>query len=228
MKDTVEHIFFDLDHTLWDFERNSALAFDKIFRTRNLDVELGDFLEIYVPVNLKFWRMFRENRITKKELRYIRLKVTFDRMGVHFNDLLIKEIANDYLTYLPTFNHLFKETSTILSYLNVTYKLHIITNGFANVQEGKLVNSGIDHYFNVVVNSETAGVKKPNPFIFQLAMKRAGATPERSLMVGDSLEADVLGALNAGMHALYYNPKGEEVPSHILQINNLLEMKNLL
>ena len=228
MKDTIQHIFFDLDHTLWDFERNSALTFGKIFHTRNMEIDLDDFLEIYIPVNLRFWRMFRDNKISKKELRYIRLKVTFTKLGVQFNDLLIKEIANDYLTYLPTFNHLFKETASILTYLNDTYKLHIITNGFANVQEGKLVNSGIDHFFDVVVNSETAGVKKPNPFIFKLAMKRAGAIPERSLMVGDSLEADVLGALNAGMYALYYNPKGEEVPDHIIQISNLLEMKNLL
>ena len=228
MKDRIEHIFFDLDHTLWDFERNSALTFRQIFRERDLQLNPEDFLKIYIPINLKFWRMFRENRITKKELRYIRLRATFDKLGFACNDMLIKEIANDYLTYLPTFNHLFKETGTILSYLNVSYKLHIITNGFANVQEGKLVNSGIDHFFKVVVNSEMAGVKKPNPYIFQLAMKRAGALPERSLMVGDSFEADVMGALNAGMHALYFNPDGEEVPDHIFQIRNLLEIKKLL
>ena len=228
MREQVKHIFFDLDHTLWDFERNSALAFEKIIRERNLELDLGDFLAVYVPNNLKFWRMFRENKLSKTELRYIRLRVTFDQLKYDCNDLLIKEIANDYLTYLPTFNHLFKETGTILSYLQPTYKLHIITNGFANVQEGKLVNSGIDHYFDVVVNSEMAGVKKPNPYIFKLAMKRAGAQPERSLMVGDSLEADVHGALSAGMHALYFNPGKQEVPEHINAIGNLLEMKKLL
>ncbi|THD69909.1 noncanonical pyrimidine nucleotidase, YjjG family [Robertkochia marina] len=228
MKDQIEHIFFDLDHTLWDFEKNSALAFKKIFEERELALDLDDFLHVYVPLNLKFWRMFRENRLTKTELRYIRLRSAFDELKYPCNDLLIKEIANDYLTYLPTFNHLFKETGTILSYLDQTYKLHIITNGFANVQEGKLVNSGIDHYFKVVVNSEMAGVKKPNPYIFKLAMKRAGARPERSLMIGDSFEADVLGALNAGMHALYFNPEGETVPGHIQSIGNLLEIKKLL
>lgn len=228
MKESVKHIFFDLDHTLWDFERNSALAFGKIFAERDMSVALDDFLREYVPLNLKFWKMFRENRLTKKELRYIRLRATFDVLGARVNDLTIKEIANDYLTYLPTFNHLFKDTAEILSYLNLTYKLHIITNGFANVQEGKLVNSGIDRYFDVVVNSEMAGVKKPNPYIFQLAMKRAGAIPEHSLMVGDNLEADVFGALNAGMYALHFNPHKEEVPDHVDFISNLLEMKNLL
>ena len=228
MKEQIEHIFFDLDHTLWDFEKNSALAFKRIFEERELALDLNDFLHVYVPLNLKFWRMFRENKLTKTELRYIRLKSAFDALKYPCNDLLIKEIANDYLTYLPTFNHLFKETGTILSYLDQTYKLHIITNGFANVQEGKLVNSGIDHYFKVVVNSEMAGVKKPNPYIFKLAMKRAGARPERSLMIGDSFEADVLGALNAGMHALYFNPEGETVPGHIQSIGNLLEIKKLL
>ncbi|WP_224483798.1 YjjG family noncanonical pyrimidine nucleotidase [Robertkochia aurantiaca] len=224
----VTDVFFDLDHTLWDFERNSALTFARILPENAIELELEIFLREYVPANLKFWRMFREDRITKDELRHIRLKTVFDKLNYKIDNRKIKKIANDYLTYLPTFNHLFSDAEEILNYLKETYRLHIITNGFAAVQKGKLINSGIDHFFDIVVNSEMAGVKKPNPYIFHLALKKAAVRPESAVMIGDSLEADVLGALSVGMQAVYYNSKNETAPDGIIEIKRLTDIKTIL
>lgn len=227
-RNKVTDVFFDLDHTLWDFERNSALTFERILRANDIGVALSDFLEVYVPANLAFWKLYREERITKEELRYQRLKSVFDDLGYSIADDLIHILSEEYIQYLSSYNHLFPNTIEILDYLRPRYKLHIITNGFQEIQDKKLRNSKIDGYFDQVINSEMAGVKKPNPIIFELALKNAGAIAEKSLMIGDSLEADILGAKAAGFHTLHFN--GHNEPPHDLSqiIHDLSEIKTLL
>lgn len=227
-KNVVTDIFFDLDHTLWDFEKNSALTFEKILKKHQVAVALDVFLEHYVPINFEYWRLFRDDKITKEELRYLRLKVTFDRLELVVEDSVIHELSEDYIHYLSSFNYLFDGAIEILDYLKPNYKLHIITNGFEEVQEKKMAASGILHYFETVVNSEMAGVKKPNPKIFHLSLEKANALPEKSIMIGDSLEADVLGAKNVGMHALHFVTMGEETPMNIEVIQHLGQIKNYL
>src|SRR5690606_23130377 len=202
----ITDVFFDLDHTLWDFERNSELTYQKIFEKYNLQIHLPDFLKVYVPNNTRLWGLYQFDKIGKEELRYQRLKMSFDELGVSVTDEYIDLLADDYIKYLSTFNHLFDNAQTILDYLKPKYKLHIITNGFAEVQEGKLKNSGIVDYFEVIMDSEKAGVKKPNPVIFEKAMSLAKVQPSNALMVGDNYDVDILGAKNAGMQALYFNP----------------------
>ena len=159
----ITDVFFDLDHTLWDFDKNSALTFDKIFQLHGIDVELKDFLNVYEPINLNYWKMYREERIDKESLRYGRLKNSFDEISVAISDELINILSEDYITYLPDNNYLFDGTHDVLNYLKSNYNLHIITNGFHEVQHGKLKNSNIAPYFKTVTNSEMVGVKKPNP-----------------------------------------------------------------
>src|SRR5690606_24261552 len=125
----IKHIFFDLDHTLWDFDRNSALTFDKIFRLHQMEVDMTRFLSIYEPVNLDYWKLYRNSEIDKDKLRYGRLKDTFDRMECVISDERIYLLSEDYMTHLTTFNHLFEHTIDILDYLKPNYGLHIITNG---------------------------------------------------------------------------------------------------
>nr|WP_294934708.1 YjjG family noncanonical pyrimidine nucleotidase [uncultured Flavobacterium sp.] len=221
-------IFFDLDHTLWDFERNSALTFETIFNKHNIDVDLTKFLSHYVPVNVKYWVLYREEKIGHVELRYKRLKETFDLVPYEIQDSVIDLIAEEYIKYLPTFNHLFDGAVDILEYLKPKYNLHIITNGFQDVQFGKLKNANIEHYFTTVTNSEMAGVKKPNPKIFEFALQLAKAQKETSLMVGDSLEADMEGAKNVGLDALFFNETKIDVVHDFPQIYHLSEIKNLL
>lgn len=221
-------IFFDLDHTLWDFERNSALTFKKIFAKHSIAVDVDAFLEHYVPVNIKYWALYREDKIDQHTLRYKRLKEVFDLVPFEVNDAGIHLISEEYIKYLPTFNHLFDGAIDVLEYLKPKYNLHIITNGFQEVQNGKLRNANIEHYFDTVTNSEMAGVKKPNPKIFELALQLANAEKASSLMVGDSLEADMEGAKSAGIDALFFNELKITELHGFPQIFHLSEIKNIL
>ena len=226
--DNITHVFFDLDHTLWDFDKNSALTFEKIFNQNNIDINLSEFLEVYLPINLSYWKLYREDKIDKSSLRYGRLNDTFTALDVKVKTSMIHKLSEDYITYLCTFNHLFDGTEEILEYLKPKYKLHIITNGFKEVQQGKLNKANINHYFETVTNSEMVGVKKPNPRIFHHALEKARAFPQNSIMIGDNLEADVLGAIDVGLEAICFNYHNENINNEIKEINCLLEIKNYL
>lgn len=227
-KDQITDIFFDLDHTLWDFEKNSAFTFQKIFKEQSIKLKLDEFLAVYVPANLRFWKMYREEKITKSELRYQRLKSVFDTLGYVIPDDLIHVLSEEYINYLSSFNNLFPNAVEVLEYLKPNYNLHIITNGFQEIQEKKLRNSGIHGYFSEIIDSEMAGVKKPNPIIFKLALDRAKVEPHKSLMIGDSLEADIMGAKAVGLHTLHFNAHGEEEHHEAPIIYDLEEIKSFL
>jgi putative hydrolase of the HAD superfamily len=224
----IQHVFFDLDHTLWDFDKNSEMAFGTIFKQNHPEIAITDFIEKYAPINQACWKLYQYDKITHEELRYKRLKDSFDALNYAISDDAIHQMADDYITFLPDNNHLFDGAIEILEYLNSKYHLHIITNGFANVQYKKIANSKIDAYFKTITNSEMAGVKKPNPMIFQHALDLAQAQKEESIMIGDCLEADVQGALDFGIEALFFNPNKENKPENIIDINHLLELKNYL
>lgn len=223
-----KHLFFDLDHTLWDFDKNSEMAFATIFSHNHPEVNTNQFIEKYAPINQACWKLYQYDRITHEELRYKRLKDSFDALGYAISDAAIHQIADDYIAFLPDNNHLFDGAIEILDYLSSNYQLHIITNGFANVQYKKIANSKIDMYFETITNSEMAGVKKPNPVIFQHALDLAQAKKENSIMIGDCLEADVQGALDFGIDAIFFNPNNDVSPVGVRQINHLLELKNYL
>ena len=223
-----QHLFFDLDHTLWDFDKNSALTFKKIFELHNIEIKLEQFLDVYVPINLRYWKLYREEKIDKASLRFGRLNDAFKMLSYKVPRDLIDQLSDDYISYLSTFNHLFDGTIEILDYLNSKYSLHIITNGFKEVQHGKLNASRISTFFETVTNSEMVGVKKPNPIIFNHALKISNATVENSLMIGDNLEADILGAKNIGMDAICYNYHNDEIPDDIPEIKHLSELKHYL
>ena len=221
----IKHIFFDLDHTLWDFEKNSALTFDKIFKTHQVAVNLDDFLKVYEPINLKYWKLYRDEEIDKTRLRYGRLKHTFDEISFKVDDDLIGKLSIDYIAYLSSFNHLFDGTVELLNYLQPKYQLHIITNGFEEAQHKKMASSNIQQYFKTVTNAESAGVKKPNPIIFDYALKLANAQSNESLMIGDNYEADIEGALKVGYDAIFFNYRNDKVTDDIKQVKHLSELK---
>jgi putative hydrolase of the HAD superfamily len=223
----IKHVFFDLDHTLWDFDKNSKLTFQQIFEEQNIQLEINNFLEVYIPINLKYWRLYREDKISKLDLRFNRLKEVFVALNYNASDDLIIKISEDYINYLPNYNYLFQGGIEVLEYLKEKYQLHIITNGFEEVQRLKIKNSGIDTYFKEIITSESVGSKKPNPKVFEFALMKAKAIPQNSIMIGDSYEADIMGALNSNMLAIHFSNEVKS-QSGVLSIQSLLELKQFL
>ncbi len=227
-KQLVTDIFFDLDHTLWDFDKNSMLAFKRVFQKHEIDIEINDFIKEYEPINFNYWKLFREDKVSKKELRRGRLIDVFSIFNLNFSVDSIDVLAESYIDELPLDNHLFDGAEMILDYLSERYILHIITNGFKEVQHLKLKNSGISKHFSTVTTSEEIGVKKPNPLIFTSALKKANVNAKNSIMIGDTFEADILGAEAVGMKTLFYNYRKDTVPNKYLIVDNLHEIKGHL
>jgi len=228
MFEGLTDIFFDLDHTLWDFESNSALTFEKILGENQLLVDLNLFMGVYSPINIEMWKCYRENGIGAEQLRYQRIRRTFDALQMEVGDPMIHRLSSQYMEHLPSFSRLLPNALEILDYLQPKYKMHIITNGFEKVQLRKLKSSGLDRYFDKLVNAEMAGVKKPDPLIFGMALEMAKADPRKSLMVGDNLEADIMGAKQLDMHLLHFNSNGEPQHDICRTIYDLIEIKSLL
>lgn len=225
----LEHIFFDLDHTLWDFDRNSKLAFKRIFDNHGIALALDDFLKVYEPINFQYWKMYREDRIDKEGLRRGRFRDAFALFGIQYANAALDELATAYIDELPKDNYLFDGVVDLLIYLSEKqYKLHIITNGFEEVQHLKLKNSKIDTFFQSVTTSEEVGVKKPNPLVFERALSKAKATPEISMMVGDTFEADIVGAEGVGMDTLFFNYRNETLPAHYKVVDTIVDIKKHL
>ena len=208
----IKHIFFDLDHTLWHFEKNSSLTFKFLLNKYNINVGLQSFLKIYMPINFSLWNLYRDDKITKEYLRHNRLKSTFEKLNINIKPSIIDNISDDYVKHLPDNNFLLKDAITVLDYLFKKYTLHIITNGFTEVQNTKIINSNLKKYFTCIIDSETVGVKKPHSKIFQYAYDVSKATNKNQcLMIGDNYEADVMGAINNGFKAIHLYSNNENL-----------------
>lgn len=226
------HLFFDLDRTLWDFDAAAEVAFERIYDKYHLKA-LGipsahDFHEVYHPLNEKLWERYRADQITKEELNRTRFLKPLEHYGIHDVELA-DHLSEDYVYWSPRIVRLVPGTMELLEYLKPKYHLHLITNGFEEVQHTKLCGSGMEPYFETLTVSEEVGVKKPNPEIFRYALKKAGATPEESLMIGDEMAVDIDGARAAGIDQIFYNPTGEKVEGErTYEVRNLLEITSIL
>jgi putative hydrolase of the HAD superfamily len=227
-----KHIFFDLDHTIWDFDKNAEETLHELYEIYSLN-EIGlpsadVFIETYTRNNHQLWAEYHTGKITKTELRETRFKRTFIELGVH-PDVLPVAFEDDYVKLCPTKTNLFPHAHETLQYLQSKYTLHLISNGFKEASELKIGNTNIGAYFENVIISEIVGINKPDPAIFQHALDLAGAQKHESIMIGDSLEADVYGALNFGMDAIYFNPFNTPKPDDVpLQVTHLKELTSLL
>lgn len=226
----IQHIFFDLDHTLWDFETNSKDAIIELFdefNLGNLGLKLDTFIPVYLKCNEYCWDMYRKNLMKKDLLRHQRFYLTFKDFGI-IDRQLSKKMGKRYVEVSPTKTSLMPGAVDALSYLNQKYTLHIITNGFEEIQHLKLSNCKINHLFTKVITSEKVGRRKPDAKIFQYALEMAGATPSNSIMIGDDINTDVRGALQAGLFALWYNHHQHAIPPNISGILHLDELRSLL
>jgi putative hydrolase of the HAD superfamily len=204
------------------------LTFEKVFHKHSIGIEVHDFNEIYHPINERYWKLYREEKVTKSQLRYGRLKESFDLLSYTVSDELIDILAVDYIEHLADFNHVFEHTYEILAYLVERYELHIITNGFNEIQYRKMESSKLTPFFKQVITSEQVGVKKPNPKIFYYAMEMANAKPEESMMLGDNAEADIEGAKLVGMQAIHCRLNGEKNVNGNVSVKSLIELKKYL
>ena len=225
-----KHIYFDLDRTIWDFDQNAQETFLEIYAKYGLEKifkNFENFYNTYVRHNEQLWRDYREGKIKKVLLSYKRFSLTLEEFGVN-DEELAKKIAYDYITISPTKKRLFPFAHETLEYLHKKYKLYIITNGFNEVQFTKLKNSELDKYFYKVFTSEDAGAQKPNPLIFENAIKSVNARKKESIMIGDDLEADILGAKRFGLDQVFFNPEGknhkEEITHEIASLKELQEI----
>jgi putative hydrolase of the HAD superfamily len=227
-----QHIFFDLDRTLWDFDAAAEVAFERIYEKYNLK-SLGipsahEFHEVYHPLNEQLWVLYRADKITKDELNRTRFVLPLEHYGIHDTDLA-DHLSEDYVYWSPRIVRLVPGTMELLEYLKPKYHLHLITNGFQEVQHTKLSGSGLEPYFETLTVSEEVGVKKPNPEIFHYALRKAGAKAEESLMIGDEMAVDIDGARAAGMDTLLFHPTEDRVEGECTyEVRSLMEIIGLL
>jgi len=210
---TNKHLFFDLDRTLWDFEKNSEIALFKLFHELGLNEAIDSFENFhtnYKVNNAYLWREYGAGRLSKGNLRNDRFRITLEQFDVKDPDL-VNKISDGYVELSPQQTALFPKTHETLNYLQKEgYNMHIITNGFKEVQYIKLNKSGLDRYFDVIVCSEDVGQNKPSPAIFKHSLDTANAKAIDSVMIGDDYEVDVVGARNFGMHAILFDPYDEK------------------
>lgn len=227
-----KHLFFDLDHTLWDFDTNSRQALEDIYESLSLrEAGIHDFdlfHKLYLGHNERLWDRYRRGQMKVDELRWKRMAMALLEFKNGDEDLA-RKMGIEFLEILPTKKALFPDTIEVLDYLTEKkYMLHLITNGFENTQHRKLKNAGIDNYFHEVITSEGSNSLKPHPEIFEYALLKTGALKKESIMIGDTPEVDILGAREAGIDQVYVNHSGNTEPvKSTYTVFSLIELKEI-
>lgn len=225
-----KHIFFDLDHTIWDFDKNAEETLFELYSKYKLKeiglISVDIFIETYTQNNHALWLAYHLGEISKTALRETRFKKTFVDLGIS-PDLIPENFEDDYVIICPTKTNLFNGAHETLSYLKKKYSLHIISNGFKESTEQKVNNTFLTPYFKSIIISEVVGINKPDKAIFEYALNKANGIISESIMIGDSLVADVRGAQNFGMDAIYFNPNRYEKPDDVItEIHCLTDLQN--
>lgn len=228
----IQHIFFDLDNTLWDHRRNAYLTIKDLFTKEEIDlkynIDFEEFHSVYHEINEKLWEDIRDGIIDKEYLRKHRFYDTFMQFEVDEHKLSMY-FEEHFLDKILNHNELVEGAEYILEYLKAKdYTLHIISNGFKEVTERKCILSGIDKYFQTITSADTVGVRKPRPEIFEYSLGLSDATKENSILIGDDWIADVIGAQNFGMDVIFFDVLNENKGENLKTIRYLLEIKNYL
>lgn len=228
-----QHLFFDLDHTLWDFETNAKQTLRNIYATNELEAkgipDFDQFFERYSFHNERLWERYTKGFIKQDELRWKRMWLAMLDFKLA-DEPLSRSLGVQFLEQLPDQQSLFPYTIEILQYLkDKQYKMHLVTNGFENVQHNKIRKSNLHPYFEQVITSEASGSLKPNKDIFEFAFQKAGAKADESIMIGDNQDADIQGGINAGMDTIFVNHLN--VTPHVQStyvVYHLKELENIL
>ncbi|GAF02554.1 YjjG family noncanonical pyrimidine nucleotidase [Saccharicrinis fermentans] len=226
-----KHLFFDLDHTLWDFETNSIHTLKELYEKYKLSDSFQGFdafYKRYEAHNEELWVQYREGKITKELLNFNRFHTPLSEAGIS-DDAIAQSFAHDYITVSPTKTALMPHAKEVLDQLKQRHTLHVITNGFKEVQFIKLKNSHLHHYFSKVFISETIGASKPKTAFFEYAVKSANARKKECLIIGDNLETDIDGAINFGLDYIFFNPNKNEHKRQLMnEITDLRQIINIV
>jgi putative hydrolase of the HAD superfamily len=227
-----KHVFFDLDRTLWDFDTNSKLALAEMyieFKLKERGMESSDeFIAVYQEINEGLWDLYRKGLLNKRKLRALRFSKTLEHFGLT-DEYLGEQLGTAYIEISPYKTAVLPNCMEILDYLAGRYEMHIITNGFEEVQNIKLDKSGLTKYFSKIITSEQAGARKPDPRVFDYAFGLTSGKVSDSLMIGDDLRTDIQGARNIEMDHVYFNPNRVDHSEDLFhEIEDLLELKNFL
>ncbi|MEC7654133.1 MAG: YjjG family noncanonical pyrimidine nucleotidase [Bacteroidota bacterium] len=227
-------LFWDLDHTLWDFKKNSREALREGYDEFDLasygvgDIE--EYIEAYEKANDWCWKEYREGRMEKAELRGKRFKMAMEPWGLVETQELGEKLGKHYVKTSPHKTNLFEGAKEVLSELQDRgHKQVILTNGFEEVQHIKVEKCGLLPYFDEVITSDTMGYKKPHPMAFSLALERVGARADNVVMIGDNLDADVLGAKAQNIAQIFFNPNSnphqEEIDYEVRTLREILDIE---
>jgi putative hydrolase of the HAD superfamily len=223
------HIFFDLDHTLWDFETNAKDTLQELYHIHDLNAkgihDFDAFFSRYSHHNEKLWDRYTKGFIKQDELRWKRMWLTLLDYKLA-DEVLSRKMSVEFLEKLPSKKAIFPYTLEILEYLKTKgYRMHLVTNGFEKVQHNKLQSSGLHAYFEAVITSEASNSLKPQKEIFDYAFKQTGAIDKESIMIGDNLDADIQGGINAGMDTVFVNHLN--VTAHVQPTYTVYHLKEL-
>lgn len=227
-----QHIFFDLDHTLWDYDRNVTESLSELYQIFDIQnhgiASFDQFFEAFHQVNFQLWDWYNIGKINKENLRKERFPRIFAFAGVE-NWVIPDHFEEEFMSRTSSKSHIFPYAKEILTYLKQKYKLHVITNGFDESQAKKMRSAGLSEFFDLVVTSETTGHKKPDPRIFYYTMDQLQTFSEHCLMVGDNPSSDILGAQRAQIDQVFFNPEGKKIDlnptytiAHLRQLEDLL------
>lgn len=225
----IKHVFFDLDHTLWDYEKNSTDTLKDLVSKFGIDkqVPVENFLKVYHSVNEKLWHKFNEGQIDKGYIQQYRFPQVLQKLNVCVSHEP-SELSDYFIHNCSIKSGLMPHTLTTLNYLKKKYPLAIITNGFPEAQHPKMKSSGLDQYFDKVIISGLVGWRKPQSEIYHHALKEMNASAESSVMIGDNPQTDIRGAENAGLKAIFYNPMGNKQAETKWEIQSLEELVGIL
>lgn len=227
-----KHLLFDLDHTLWDHKANADDTLSDLFNKYSLGslVPSGvdGFIDAFHKTNFELWDLYHLGEVDQPYIRTQRFRMVMKLLGVTDFDFF-QELSSDYLSYCPRRSNLMPYALEVLEYLKPRYRMSVITNGFAEIQDIKLASAGLTGYFDEVITSEQAGSLKPHAEIFNYALKKVGMSCVDCVMIGDNPTTDIQGAREVGIDQIYYDPDQNQAalsPTH--RIQNLRELKELL
>lgn len=229
---SIRHIFFDLDNTLWDFNSNSKTIIQKLYFDFDLPgrgiTDFDIFYNSYKQRNELLWEAYRFGVKNREEVRFERFYVTLHDHGIT-NKKIAMEMADYYVQNTKHLKELLPGAIDTLQYLNVKYALHVITNGFDEVQLFKIQNCGLQHFFKTITTAESAGSLKPDKKIFEVALQEANAHARQSMYIGDSPQTDGMGAINVGMQFILIAPDNRQhIPDNMVTISSLMQLQEIL